>query len=207
MFIQVSWVRLSDWHILTTGVVTYTKDDRISVLYKEGSLDWILKVEETSLVSPEMIKCDDFQIKYVQISDGGIYECQISVPTGTLSKKVLLDVYRPESYIVVGNNTGVSYEFHVNHGSPVVLTCIIPLGKHNQSPQYIFWYQNDKMVNYDTERGVSLTRLRDRTESQLTIAAARPEDQGNFTCSPSNTRQATVNIFVTRGQSLSSSPA
>ena len=155
------------------------------------------------MVAPEMIKCDDFQIKYVQISDGGIYECQISVPTGTLSKKVLLDVYRPESYIVVGNNTGVSYEFHVNHGSPVVLTCIIPLGKHNQAPQYIFWYQNDKMVNYDTERGVSLTRLRDRTESQLTIAAARPEDQGNFTCSPSNTRPATVNIFVTRGQSRS----
>ena len=51
--------------------------------------------------------------------------------------------------------------------------------------------------------GVSLTRLRDRTESQLTIAAATPGDQGNFTCSPSNTRQATVNIFVTRGQSLS----
>ena len=46
LFIQVSWVRLSDWHILTTGVVTYTKDDRISVLYKEGSLDWILKVED-----------------------------------------------------------------------------------------------------------------------------------------------------------------
>ena len=44
--LQVSWVRLSDWHILTTGVVTYTKDDRISVLYKEGSLDWILKVED-----------------------------------------------------------------------------------------------------------------------------------------------------------------
>ena len=42
--LKVSWVRLSDWHILTTGVVTYTKDDRISVLYKEGSLDWILKV-------------------------------------------------------------------------------------------------------------------------------------------------------------------
>ena len=76
-----------------------------------------------------------FQIKYVQISDGGIYECQISVPTGTLSKKVILDVYRPESFIVVGNNTGASYEFHVNHGSPVILTCTIPMGKHNQSPQ------------------------------------------------------------------------
>ena len=140
-----------------------------------------------------------FQIKYVQISDGGIYECQISVPTGTLSKKVLLNVYRPESIIVVGNNTGASYEFHVNHGSPVVLTCTIPLGKQNQSPQYIFWYQNEKMVNYDTERAVTVSRYTDRTESQLTILAAGPRDQGNYTCSPSNARQATVNIFVTRG--------
>ena len=41
---QVSWVRLSDWHILTNGVVSYTKDDRISVLYREGSFDWILQV-------------------------------------------------------------------------------------------------------------------------------------------------------------------
>ena len=43
---QVSWVRLSDWHILTSGVVSFTKDDRISVLYREGSLDWILQVGE-----------------------------------------------------------------------------------------------------------------------------------------------------------------
>ena len=49
---KVSWVRLSDWHILTTGVVTYTKDDRISVLYKEGSLDWILKVDV--VISPPL---------------------------------------------------------------------------------------------------------------------------------------------------------
>ena len=24
-------------------------------------------------------------------------------------------------------------------------------------PQYVFWYHNDRMVNYDTERGVRLT--------------------------------------------------
>jgi hypothetical protein len=86
-FPLVSWVRLSDWHILTNGVVSYTKDDRISVLYREGSFDWIL------------------QIKFAQLQDAGTYECQISVPTGTISRKVQLDVFHPESYILVGNNS------------------------------------------------------------------------------------------------------
>ena len=66
--------------------------------------------------------------------------------------------------------------------------------------RYIFWYQNEKMVNYDTARAVSVRRYKDRTESLLTITAAGPRDQGNYTCNPSNAKEATVNIFVTRGE-------
>ena len=96
---------------------------------------------------------------------------QISVPTGTISMRVQLSVYHPESFILVGNNSVASTEFHVNQvttlffvcsancpvqGSPITLTCTIPLGENAQAPQYIFWYQNEKMVNYDLERAVSL---------------------------------------------------
>lgn len=56
---QISWIRLRDWHILTTGVLTYTSDSRFQVLHKEGSYDWIL------------------QIKYVQERDAGEYDCQV----------------------------------------------------------------------------------------------------------------------------------
>ena len=27
-------------------------------------------------------------------------------------------------------------------------------------PQYVFWYHNERMVNYDTERGVQVTDLK-----------------------------------------------
>lgn len=57
---QVTWVRRRDWHILTTGISTYTNDERFQVLHPEGSDDWTL------------------QIKYVQRRDNGTYECQVS---------------------------------------------------------------------------------------------------------------------------------
>nr|CAD7456580.1 unnamed protein product [Timema tahoe] len=56
---QVSWIRRRDWHILTSGVFTYTNDERFQVVHSEGGEDWSL------------------QIKYVQKRDNGTYECQL----------------------------------------------------------------------------------------------------------------------------------
>ena len=108
---------------------------------------------------------------------------------------------------MVGNNSAPSYEFHVNQGSPITLTCTIPLGEQGTPPQYVFWYQNNHMVNYNSEGAVSVTTFstddgahQPRTESKLAITKAGKKDQGNYTCSPSNAEQATVVIFVTRGK-------
>ena len=59
------------------------------------------------------------QIAYSQESDGGLYECQVSTASGLISARVLLTVIYPEAKIQGGN------EYHVDAGSPVVLTCII----------------------------------------------------------------------------------
>ena len=69
------------------------------------------------------------------------------------------------------------------------------------------------MVNYNSEGAVSVTTFSTedgpdlpRTESKLAITKAGKKDEGNYTCSPSNAEQATVVIFVTRGEySLSKS--
>lgn len=53
-------MRRRDWHILSSGVFTYTNDERFQILHSEGSDDWTL------------------QIKYVQKRDNGTYECQVS---------------------------------------------------------------------------------------------------------------------------------
>lgn len=179
----ISWVRIRDWHILTNGLVRFTTDDRFNVLYKEGSFNWVL------------------QIKFVQDRDGGIYECQVSTSTGTISRRVELSVVFPEAYIKGGE------EYHVDEGSPISLTCV--LDSTPSPPQYIFWYHNDRMVNYHVERGVKVTTYStasQTTESKLTFSNASKRDEGNYTCSPSNSVPATVQLYVTKRNSFAADP-
>ena len=58
-----------------------------------------------------------FQIKFTQERDAGIYECQVSTPTGTISRRVTLNEIFPEAFIRGGE------EYHVDEGSPIALTC------------------------------------------------------------------------------------
>lgn len=57
---QVSWVRHRDIHLLTVGRYTYTSDQRFEAVHSPHSDEWSLR------------------IKYSQLKDSGIYECQIS---------------------------------------------------------------------------------------------------------------------------------
>ena len=57
---QVSWIRSRDLHILTSGTDTYANDARFQVARDAARNDWTL------------------MIKFVQASDAGQYECQIS---------------------------------------------------------------------------------------------------------------------------------
>jgi hypothetical protein len=91
--------------------------------------------------------------------------------------------------------------------------------------RYVFWYHNDRMVNYDVERGISVftssggggkdktsgslatnaptgTGGGGKTKSQFVIAEATPTDSGNYTCKPSNAVPASIQVFVsnTRGK-------
>ncbi|OQR67032.1 kin of IRRE protein 3-like [Tropilaelaps mercedesae] len=52
-------MRRKDGHVLTVGMDTFTADDRFQTMHVD-SHDWAL------------------QIKYVQMSDAGVYECQVS---------------------------------------------------------------------------------------------------------------------------------
>ena len=103
---------------------------------------------------------------------------------------------------------------------------LISSGKTNKNLfhfRYVFWYHNDRMVNYDTERGISVFTSSGgdgkssgsqpaastpagggggKTKSQFVIAEATPTDSGNYTCKPSNAVPASIQVFVsnTRGK-------
>ena len=64
-----------------------------------------------------------FQKKFAQDRDVGIYDCQVSTSTGTISRRVNLIVIYPEAFIKGGE------EYHVDEGSPISLTCVIGMEK------------------------------------------------------------------------------
>ncbi|KAL7295137.1 hypothetical protein TKK_0011446 [Trichogramma kaykai] len=118
---------------------------------------------------------------------------KISRSTGILSHFVNLNIVTPEAFILGGE------EHHVDVGSIINLVCIIE--KSPTPPQYVFWYHNNRMINYDTTRG-SVTVQTDPgpTQSRLTIRQAVESDTGNYTCSASNTKPASIFVFVTEGK-------
>ena len=56
---QVTWIRIRDWHILTSGLQTYTADARFRVKLASEVAEWTL------------------EIKYLQKRDDGTYYCQV----------------------------------------------------------------------------------------------------------------------------------
>ena len=53
------------------------------------------------------------------------------------------------------------------------------------------------MINFDSERGIAVTTTPGRrTHSQLSITKAEVADSGNYTCAPSNSLPASIQVFV-----------
>ncbi|XP_021939716.1 uncharacterized protein LOC110839609 isoform X1 [Zootermopsis nevadensis] len=171
----VSWIRRRDWHILTSGLFTYTNDERFQVVHTEGGDDWNL------------------QIKYVQKRDNGTYECQVATGAGTISHYFNLHVVVPSAFILG------SGEYHIGEGSTISLVCIIE--NSPSPPQYVFWYHNERMINYDTSRGgvTVSTEPGPKTHSRLIINRATHGDSGNYTCRASNTEADTIYVYVSKG--------
>ncbi|EEC10513.1 conserved hypothetical protein [Ixodes scapularis] len=70
---------------------------------------------------------------------------------------------------------------------------------------YVFWYHNDRMINYDTAKGgpgniSGGKRGQDVYVSSLFIRNARPQDTGNYTCGPSNADSTSVIVHVLNGE-------
>ncbi|XP_063884734.1 uncharacterized protein LOC135113407 [Scylla paramamosain] len=190
----VSWIRHRDLHLLAVGQLTYTTDQRFVAMHQENSQDWYLK------------------IRYIQTRDAGMYECQVST-TPPSSHLVHLSVVEPETVIAGGPDV------YINVGSRLVLTCLVRFTP--ESPAFIFWYHDRKLVSYERTRsssssissssshtsrsrgeGEALEVSMERgevTTSSLLVQAARQSHSGRYTCTPANSRPASVNVHVLQG--------
>ncbi|XP_052894458.1 uncharacterized protein DDB_G0271670-like [Anopheles moucheti] len=169
----VSWIRRKDYHLLTIGVTTYSSDERFNIIHSEDTEEWPL------------------QIKYVQLRDAGLYECQVSTHPPT-SIFVKLDVVEAKAEIF-----GPS-EKYLKPGSMLRLTCRVV--QSNEPPLYIFWYHNNRMINYDAHRGVNVSTEADNRYSELVISHTNTLNSGNYSCVSNNAVAASTLVHILNGE-------
>ncbi|CAH1127757.1 unnamed protein product [Ceutorhynchus assimilis] len=169
----VSWIRRKDYHLLTVGLATYSSDDRFQAIHLQHSEDWTL------------------QIKFVQQRDGGLYECQVSSHPPT-SIFIQLNVVEARADI-----QGPSEKF-LKPGSGLRLQCTVL--QSTEPPAYVFWYHNNRMINYDVDRGINVTTELSEKSSTLTITNAATRHSGNYSCVPSNAQPASTYVHILNGE-------
>ncbi|XP_017839984.1 uncharacterized protein LOC108597779 isoform X2 [Drosophila busckii] len=167
----VSWIRKKDYHLLTVGLTTYSSDERFSATHLKHSEDWTL------------------QIKFVQLRDAGVYECQVSTHPPT-------SIFLHLSVVARAEISGPPIRY-LTPGSLLRLQCRVV--QNTEASEYIFWYHDNRMINYDIDRGINVSTEPDFQSSELTIQRTRREHSGNFTCVASNTQPASVLVHIFKG--------
>lgn len=171
----VSWIRRRDFHVLTVGLETYTTDARFQAIHMERTNDWSL------------------QIRYPQLNDAGLYECQVGSDP-KISFFVNLTVVEAKASILG------PHPLYIKTGSSINLTCVIT--QSPVPPVFVFWFHNERMINYDSSRGeTSLQKAgNDTVVSKLYIKDAQPDYSGNYTCGPSNADSISISVYILNGE-------
>ncbi|GAB0092141.1 Zwei Ig domain protein zig-8 [Sergentomyia squamirostris] len=169
----VSWIRRKDYHLLTVALTTYSSDERFSATHLKTSEDWTL------------------QIKFVQPRDAGTYECQVSSTHPPQSIFLHLNVIEARAEII-----GPTVRY-LTPDSTLRLICRVI--QSTETSEFLFWYQDDRMINYDTDRGVNISTEPDYNYSELTIMRATKHHSGNYSCVPSNAQPASVTVHIFKG--------
>ncbi|XP_046464037.1 protein turtle-like isoform X1 [Daphnia pulex] len=170
----VTWFRRKDFHLLTVGHAVYSSDERFHVqgpMRSTQTQDWAL------------------QIRFVQERDSGLYECQLSThpPSSLFVELVVVEAHAeidggPEKY--------------VKSGSTLKLTC--HLRQSSVTPDFVFWYQDERMINYEGAAGVKV--ISDAASSTLIIERAQSVHSGNYSCVPYNVNPSSVIVHILNGE-------
>lgn len=162
--------------------------------------------ERFAVIRRGLVHDDDWALQIKDLnktSDAGLYQCQTNSDPPQ-SQYYQLNVVEPQVHIMGAPDLAVRV------GAAINLTCVI-----SQSPnqlQFIFWYRNERMINYDImndeRRGKLLVSKHahkaDTVLSNLLIYSATQADSANYTCTPSGGRPASINVHVLEGEFVSS---
>ncbi|KAK8735168.1 hypothetical protein OTU49_005536, partial [Cherax quadricarinatus] len=153
---------------------TFTNDDRFEVHHDDGSNEWVLRLRSPTA------------------NDSGTYECQINTKP-TITQLINLSVLEPRAVITAGR------ELYLDRGSTLRLTCQV---RDAPTPSdFLLWYHEQKVANYEVEKVQVTVRLENGTTvSSLTLGDAQVYNSGQYTCSPSNAKPASIRVHVLSGE-------
>ncbi|XP_072397686.1 uncharacterized protein [Diabrotica undecimpunctata] len=126
-------------------------------------------------------------IRFTQLSDAGIYECEICIFEKCSTSLVHLKLQEARAKIIGGPVKVIPSDKEL----PLRLSC--ELINSMEKPAYIFWYHGDRMINYDLEDGAT---VREGPQgSELIFQKANKTHAGNYSCVPSNARLDSVTVY------------
>lgn len=165
----ITWARLADdarpYTVLTIGDTNYISNERFSIEKPIRHDNWNLR------------------IRSVELEDAGLYECQATTHP---PQSVFLTLRVVAAFAeIVGTKDKV-----FNSGSRLQLVCVLTLA--TSKPDYIFWYHNDRMINFD--KGISVKE--DEAGSTLTMVNVSVAHSGNYSCQPRDLRPDSVLVTI-----------
>ncbi|XP_046806273.1 mucin-5AC [Lucilia cuprina] len=176
----ISWLRVRDGHILTVDQTTFIADQRFQSIFTTNPERWSL------------------QIKYVQLKDAGIYECQVSTEPKA-SAIIYLHVVEPKTELI-GAPTR-----HVKAGSQVKLLCII--SQALEPPLFINWFYNQKQIYLHNRKGwhTEIERIELPPETTTTTTTTTSTTTTTTTtAAPTTTTSTSVPSLSSSSSTLSS---
>ncbi|RZC43027.1 junctional adhesion molecule B [Asbolus verrucosus] len=187
--VNVTWRKVGVG-VLTRNNKTLVDDKRFLAKTKYGNVSSKFIV---SFVFISFLQYWVLRIRYTQKGDEGFYECRID---GDLEGSILVNLTLQRAWAVI-NDAGINNTKEVKAGAVLRLSCYIENNVQGEKPLYIFWYKDDRVINYDLTDGSS---IREGSQgSELIFPSAKPSDAGNYSCVPSNADQASIFVSV-KGQ-------
>lgn len=180
---SVSWIRHSDSAILSVDTLLFTKSHRMKVFHPSGADEWILSINP------------------VEISDAGMYECQVASTPHT-SHFMAVNVIEPRTSILG------TQELFIEAGSTINLTCVIHTGGQAMRSSHIYWNYNGQIITHNRHRGgtIVIDKRDQEILTSLIISHAGPSDSGKYTCDPASSYAQSVTVHVTKGSDAAMRP-
>lgn len=179
----VVWRKLDNSFPLTSGTQTIVADDRMHVGHVQARNQW------------------DLMIKNVQLTDEGIYECQVASTDRSFRRLVVLTVLDLKDAVPDIKIIGPQY---IEWDESFVLQCNATGEDH--APDEMDWFKDGHKINSDKRKRIKIAKqysISSRSfSSTLQIDRASMDDSGIYVCRSSNNQITSIKLHVLNAETF-----